>query len=106
MSNSSGITISTWRLAAIFNFVKKRYFRSWETLRLFTGNKGGHSEHILRSSALYIFSPFQNLKFLYYYPYLKPHTLFFSNGLAIWHSFSDIMHLIKLIMADSRPFLI
>ena len=55
MSNSSGITTSTWRLAAILNFVKKRMFRLGGTLGLFTGNKGGHSEHILKFSALYYF---------------------------------------------------
>ena len=66
MSNSSGITTSTWRLAAILNFVKKRMFRSGETLGLFTGNKEGHSEHFLKFSALYYFFPILNLKFLDY----------------------------------------
>ena len=64
MSNSSWITTSTWRLAAILNFVNKRMFHSGETLGLFTGNKGGHKEHFLKFSALYYFFPFQNLKFL------------------------------------------
>ena len=27
-----------------------------------------------------------------HYPSLKPHILFYSNGLAIWHSFPDITH--------------
>ena len=27
------------------------------------------------------------------YPYLKPHILFYSNGLAIWHSLPDITHI-------------
>ena len=35
------------------------------------------------------------------YPSLKPHILFSSNGLAIWHGFPDITHL-KNIAADSR----
>ena len=60
------ITTSTWCLAAILNYVKEKMFRSRETLGLFTGNKGGHSEHILKFSALYYFFPFQNLKFLDY----------------------------------------
>ena len=30
-------------------------FRSGETLGLFTGNKGGHSEHFSKFSALYYF---------------------------------------------------
>ena len=46
MSNSSGITTSTWRLAAILNFVKNRIFRSGKILGLFTGNEKGQSEHI------------------------------------------------------------
>ena len=29
------------------------------------------------------------------YPYLKLHILFYSNGLAIWSGFPDIMHLKK-----------
>ena len=67
MSNSLWITTSTWRSAAILNFVKKKMFRSGETLGLFTGNKGGHNEHFLKFSALYYFFPFQNLKFLDYW---------------------------------------
>ena len=61
MSISSGITTSTWRLGGILNFVKKRMFRSRETLGLFTCDKGGHSEpeHFLKFSASYIFFPFQ-----------------------------------------------
>ena len=27
------------------------------------------------------------------YPSLKPHILFCSNGLAIWHSFPDFIHI-------------
>ena len=27
------------------------------------------------------------------YPYVKPHILFCSNGLAIWHGLSDIKHI-------------
>ena len=30
-------------------------------------------------------------------PYLKLHILFNSNGLAIWSSFPDIMHIKKMI---------
>ena len=67
MSNSLGITTSTWHLAAILNFVKKKkIFHLGTTLGLFTGNTGGNSEHILKFSALYYFFPFQNLKFLDY----------------------------------------
>ena len=66
MSNSSRNATSTWRLAAILNFVKKNMFRSGESLGLFTCNKGGHYEHFLKFSALYYFLPFQNLKFLDY----------------------------------------
>ena len=41
---------------AILNFVKKRMFRSGETLGLFTSNKEEHSERFLKcSSALYYF---------------------------------------------------
>ena len=36
------------------------------------------------------------------YPYLELHILFYSNGLAIWSGFPDIMHIEK-IMADNRP---
>ena len=64
--NSSRIATSTWRLAAILNFVKKNMFRSGESLGLFTCNKGGHYEHFLTFSALYYFFPFPNLKFLDY----------------------------------------
>ena len=46
--------------------LKKRMFRSGETLGLSTGNKGGNNEHFLKFSALYYFFPFQNLKFLDY----------------------------------------
>ena len=42
----------------------KGLFRSGENLGLFTGNKEGYSEHILKFSALYYFFPFQNLTFL------------------------------------------
>ena len=27
------------------------------------------------------------------YPHLKPHILFYSNGLAIWYDFPDITHI-------------
>ena len=27
------------------------------------------------------------------YHYLKPHILFYNNGLSIWHSLSDIKHI-------------
>ena len=37
------------------------------------------------------------------YPYLELHILFYSNGLAIWSDFPDIMH-IKKLMADNLPF--
>ena len=33
---------------------------------------------------------FDKLKIFRAYPYLKPHILFCSNGLAIWHGVSDI----------------
>ena len=33
------------------------------------------------------------LKFLRVYPYLKPHILFYSNGLAICYGLSDITHI-------------
>ena len=33
------------------------------------------------------------LKIFRAYPYLKPHILFCSNGLAIWHGLSDIRHI-------------
>ena len=33
------------------------------------------------------------LKIYRAYPYLKPHILFCSNGLAIWHRLSDIRHI-------------
>ena len=48
MSNCSVITTSTWRLWPFRILPKKRMFRSGETFRLFTGNKGRHFEHILR----------------------------------------------------------
>ena len=35
---------------------------------------------------------FTELNFFRAYPPLKPHILFYSNGFAIWHSFSDITH--------------
>ena len=35
---------------------------------------------------------------------LKPHILFYSNGLAIWHSFPDIIH-IKVNNGRKSPFL-
>ena len=38
-------------------------------------------------------SLFDQLQFLRVYPWLKPHILFSSNHLAIWHSFPDINHL-------------
>ena len=37
------------------------------------------------------------------YPSLKPHILFYSDGLAIWHSLSDTP-ILKSIMASGRPF--
>ena len=43
MFNSSGITTSTERLAAILNFVKKICSTPGKTLGLFTGIKGGHT---------------------------------------------------------------
>ena len=43
------------------------------------------------------------LKFFMVYPYLELHILFYSNGLAIWSGFPDIMH-IKKLMADNRHF--
>ena len=46
MLNSSGITTSKWRLAAILNFVKKSMFRSEKALGFFTGNKIGHTGHL------------------------------------------------------------
>ena len=57
MSFSSGITTSTWCMAVDLNFVKN-------TDVPLRGNFGGHSEHILKFSALYYCFPFQNLKFL------------------------------------------
>ena len=33
------------------------------------------------------------LKFFRVYPSLKPHILFYSDGLAIWHCFPDITHI-------------
>ena len=68
------------------------------------------------------------VKFFRTYPSLKPHILYHSNGLAIWHGFPDNKHIINikdnnanghkalpgtvyqiwgilnLIMADSQPF--
>ena len=32
-------------------------------------------------------------KFFRAYPSLKPHILFYSNGLAIWHGLPDIRHI-------------
>ena len=48
MSNSfTNKQHSVWRPFGILS--KKRMFPSGVTLGLFTGNKGGHSEHILNS---------------------------------------------------------
>ena len=60
-------------------------FRSGETLGLFTGNKGGHSEHFLKFSALYYFFPFQNLKFLAYKAYTIEGVVI---QLTVWLNFS------------------
>ena len=51
-----------------------------------------------RQSAILI-----ELKFFRSYPSLKPHNLFYINGLDIWH-FYQILGISKLIMAYSRPF--
>ena len=40
------------------------------------------------------------LKFFIVYPYLELHILFYSNGLAIWSGFPDIMHIKKLFHHD------
>ena len=45
---------------------------------------------------------FNNGPILNFIKFLKQQILFYSDGLAIWHGFPDIMH-IKLIMAASQP---
>ena len=66
MSNSSWITTSTWHLAAILNFVKKKDVPLRGNKGDNTGNTRGLNEPFLKFSALYYFFPFQNLKFLDY----------------------------------------
>ena len=53
-----------------------------------------------RMSAIFYFIM---AKFFMVNPYLELHILFYSNGLAIWSGFPDIMH-IKKIIADNLPF--
>ena len=48
----------------------------------------------VRKSAIFNFIM---LKFFIVYPYLELHILFYSNGLAIWSGFPDIMHIKKLM---------
>ena len=45
---------------------------------------------------------FIELKFYRAYSSMKPHILFYRNGLAIWHGFPDITHIKN--NADNLPF--
>ena len=44
------------------------------------------------------------MKFFRAYPTLKPHILFYSNGLATWYGF-PVIHILRSIIAACWPFL-